>query len=310
MVRSTRKPRMTAALAIAALTATGCSVFTGTKAADPTVSSAVAHTPSNPVARPSSTSAPTSGLRSPFVSLGGYLARRSGVVTAAVYDARSGRTWVLNPGVREYTASIVKVQIMATALREAQSSGHALSASASALIQAMIENSDNQSATTLLAQVGGPSAVLRFDRSAGLNETIPSTLALIPGTQWPGWGLTKTTALDEVSLISMFAYPSLILSDADRRYGLDLMERVQADQAWGVSAGITSGTTVALKNGWLPLAGSGWQVNSIGWISGNGRNYVLAVLTSASPTEAYGIATVATIARTVFAELGPKSPLS
>ena len=40
-----------------------------------------------------------------------------------------------------------------------------------------------------------------------------------------------------------------------------------ADQAWGISAGVT----VALKNG--------WQVNSIGWISGGGREYTLAILT-------------------------------
>ncbi len=39
---------------------------------------------------------------------------------------------------------------------------------------------------------------------------------------------------------------------------LGLMEAVTPSQAWGVSAGAAPATTVALKNGWLPV-GSGWR---------------------------------------------------
>src|SRR5258708_29909975 len=59
---------------------------------------------------PSATPSP-SRARSPFASLAGYLAHRSGQVTAALYDRRTGRTWVLHAGVRGDTASIVNVQI-------------------------------------------------------------------------------------------------------------------------------------------------------------------------------------------------------
>ena len=86
------------------------------------------------------------------------------------------------------------------------------------------------------------------------------------------------------------------------------MEKVESDQDWGVSAGVPAGTTIALKNGWLPLGPADWQVNSIGWVAGNGRNYVLAVLTRGSPTEAYGIQTIQAVARAVFAQLGPPYP--
>ncbi len=245
---------------------------------------------------------------SPFASLTRYLARRSGHVTAAVYDARTRATWVLHPGAVQDTASIVKVQIMGTSLQEAETAGEQMPGPQAALMPSMIENSDNQSATTLLQDVGGPRAVAQFDRSAGLDRTIPSTLALIPGTSWPGWGLTTTTALDEVTLVSRFAYPNRVLSHASRRYGLSLMEKVESDQDWGVSAGVPAGTTIALKNGWLPLGPADWQVNSIGWVAGNGRNYVLAVLTRGSPTEAYGIQTIQAVARAVFAQLGPPYP--
>jgi Beta-lactamase enzyme family len=233
-------------------------------------------------------------------SLRRYLAGRKGNITAAVYDARARRTWVLHPGLREYTASIVKVQIMGAALNQAQASGQPLPPSQAALMGPMIEASDNDAATTLLADVGGPSALARFDKAAGLAETKPSTLALIPGTDLPGWGLTTTTARDQVVLVARFAYPGGVLDDASRAYGLSLMEHVEADQGWGVSGGVPAGTTIALKNGWLPVGTSGWQVDSIGWVNGHGRDYVLAVLASGNPTEEYGIGTIETIARAVY----------
>ena len=313
MHRRTRRVQHLAALSVIAFLVLGCGGTNaagpqdtpGTRASQPTTSPRPA-TPPAPAPRASARRA----AASPFTSrrLRGYLAGRAGHVTAALYDARTKKTWLLHPRSAQYTASIVKVEIMGAALHEAEAAGRDLPPAEAALMPSMIENSDNDSATTLLQDVGGPSAIARFDRSAGMNDTIPSKLALIPGTSLPGWGLTTTTALDEVTLVSDFAYPSSVLSDAARRYGLSLMEHVEAGQDWGVSGGVPAGTTVALKNGWLPVGSSGWQVNSIGWISGHGRNYVLAVLTDGSPTEAYGIDTVETIARDVYRSRARATP--
>lgn len=267
--------------------------------------------PSPPAGKPAAaqSNAPRPPV-SPFASrrLRRYLARRSGDVTAALYDERTHHLWLYLPQLREYTASIVKVEIMGTALQDAESAGESLPASEAALMPSMIENSDNDAATALLQDVGGPAAVARFDQSAGMTQTQPSTLAFIPGTSLPGWGLTTTTALDEVRLISEFAYPSPILSDASRQYGLSLLENVEADQRWGISGGVPANTTIALKNGWLPLGPSNWQIDSIGWVFGNGRNYVLAVLTEDNPTAAYGIATIETIAKYVYRSQGDAQP--
>jgi beta-lactamase class A len=221
-------------------------------------------------------------------------------VTAALFDARTKRVWLFHPGLRQYTAIIVKVQILGTALQQGQTSGQGVPAAEKALIPAMIENSDNDAATTLLRDVGGPSALAKFDQSAGLTQTTPSTLEFIPGTTLPGWGLTKTTALDQVRLVARFAYPSSILSAASRQYGLSLMEHVEADQRWGVTGGVPPDTLVALKNGWLPLGSSGWQIDSIGWIAGHGRNYVLAVLAAGNPSYDYGISTIETISSFIY----------
>ena len=307
MRRGARMPRRGAAIAILALAVAGCA-SPASGPADP--SGGPAGTGPAATGTPASVPSAHPGRTSPFASLASYLSHRDGVITAAVYDKRTGRFWVWNGSVREDTASIVKVEIMGTALRAAEVAGTPLPAAEQALIPPMIENSDNNAATAMLAKVGGPSAVMRFDHLAGLTHTTVSTLALIPGTSLPGWGLTKTTALDEVRLVSRFAYPNAILSSASRKYGLDLMEHVESDQAWGVSGGVPAGLTIALKNGWLPhnlAADSDWQVNSIGWIFGHGRDYVLAVLTNHSPTQAYGEETIQAIASKIFAELGPKS---
>lgn len=300
------KPFHLTAVCLLASLITGCSIFASPPppATDPSKP-----VPSAQATSPHGTSKPRSV--SPFASLASYLASRNGQITAAVYDKRTGRTWVFHRGVRQDTASIVKVEIMGTALWEAQH-GRPVSSAERALMAPMIENSDNNAATQLLADVGGPGAVQRFDRRAGLSDTTPSRLRYIPGTTLPGWGLTKTTAFDEVRLVSRFAYPNSVLTTANRQYGLILMEHVESDQAWGVSGGnygLLSGATVALKNGWLPhqlATDSDWQINSIGWISGNGRNYVLAVLTDHNPSEAYGIETIDTIAHSIYAELGAK----
>jgi hypothetical protein len=313
MRRRARRIRDLAALSVIGFLVLGCGgtnlagapATPGSQSSQPAASSPAATPPA-----PTPHASPPRADASPFTSrrLRAYLAGRSGHVTAALYDARTKKTWLYHPQFAQYTASIVKVEIMGTALHEAEAAGRDLPAAEAALMPSMIENSDNDSATTLLQDVGGPRAIARFDRSAGLNDTIPSKLALIPGTSLPGWGLTTTTALDEVTLVSNFAYPSSVLSDAARKYGLSLMEHIEADQDWGVSGGVPAGTTVALKNGWLPVGSSGWQVNSIGWISGHGRNYVLAVLTDGSPTEAYGIDTVETIARDVYRSRAGATP--
>ena len=64
--------------------------------------------------------------------------------------------------------------------------------------------------------------------------------------------------------------------------------------------------TVALKNGWLPLdaANTDWQINSIGWVSGGGRDYLLAMLSTGNPDEQYGIDTLNSVGSMVWSAMG------
>jgi hypothetical protein len=74
------------------------------------------------------------------------------------------------------------------------------------------------------------------------------------------------------------------------------MEDVTQDQAWGVSAAATPGTSFAVKNGWLPDPEL-WVINSIGVVDHAGQQLLIAVLSDDQPSEEAGIAQVDAVAR-------------
>ncbi len=236
---------------------------------------------------------------------GAYVASRSGSVLAAVYDIRTGQSWHLGDGPAQAEASVVKLDILETMLaRQGQA---ALSSGDQSLSQSMIEDSDNDAATSLWDQAGGAAGIGAYNDSAGLAGTTPSACVTCAGFAWPGWGLTTTVPSDQLTLLKQLIAPGPrpLLSAAQRAYALDLMENVAPDQRWGVSGGVPAGVTVALKNGWLPLndANSDWQVNSVGWVSGDGRDYLVAVFTTGNPTEQYGIDTISALSSRIWTAL-------
>ena len=235
-----------------------------------------------------------------------YVSARSGVVLAAVYDLHTGQTWRLGQGQPQDEASVVKLDVLETLLAERGRSGTGLSAGDQALAEQMIEDSDNDAATSLWDEVGGATSIRSFNTQAGLADTSPSTCVNCPGFPWPGWGLTTTVPSDQLTLLRELVEPNSLLTSAERSYALSLMENVTPDQRWGVSGGVPAQVTVALKNGWLPLtsANDDWQINSVGWISGSGRDYLMAVLSTGNPTEQYGIDTIDELATMVWNAMG------
>ena len=231
-----------------------------------------------------------------------YLTTRSGTVLAAVYDVRTGQTWTVGRGKPQAEASIVKLDILETLLAQHHTGGNPLPARDAALARAMIEDSDNDAATSLWNAAGGTRGIRSFNASAGLAHTTPSTCLDCPGFPWPGWGLSTTTPADQLTLLRELLQPSALLTGTQQQYALRLMADVTPSQRWGVSGGVPRHVRVALKNGWLPLtsADDDWQINSVGWISGQGRSYLMAVLTTGDPTEQYGIDTISALAAVVW----------
>ncbi|MEU1087100.1 serine hydrolase [Streptomyces sp. NPDC005892] len=212
-------------------------------------------------------------------------------LSVAVFDAESGAggAYESAPGQTFDTASIVKVDILAALLLTAQDEGRDLTASERASAAAMIENSDNVSATRLLQVVGGESAL----------DAANGRLGLIGTTASHAWGLTQTTAADQVRLLAaVFAEgedADTPLSEESRDYVQELMGQVEADQRWGVSA---AGSGSLLKNGWMPRTTTGlWDINSVGRVESGGRSYLVAVLSDGHATQQAGVTLVEAAAK-------------
>ena len=252
---------------------------------------------------PSASASPAAPHQDPFgTAAASYVTSRSGTVTAAVYDVTTGQTWTFGSRKPQAEASIVKLNILEALYAQHGAGSAGLSTTDVSLAQEMMEDSDNDAATSLWYAAGGPSRIASFNTSADLTSTAPSSCVQCPNFPWPGWGLTTTTPADQLALLRELIKPSTLLTDAQRKSALDLMENVAPSQRWGVSGGVPSQARVALKDGWLPLnsANTNWQINSIGWISGSGRDYLMAVLTTGNPSKQYGIDTISQLAALVW----------
>jgi beta-lactamase class A len=239
----------------------------------------------------------STAANSPFAgtALRNWLAGRQGEITAAVYDIDTGQEYLLNPQDTEKTASTIKVDILATALHLAQRKHQPLPANEAAAAVPMITRSDNDAAGALYDDIGGWNAIGPFDKSIGMTHTTPNAQGY--------FGETYTTAADQITLLKQVMLPGGELSPASRRYEYELMRHVIASQRWGITGGVPPDATVAIKNGWLPET-TGWHVNSIGCVDGDGRDYLIAVYTSYDSSWAYGIDTIERIAAAAWQAMG------
>jgi Beta-lactamase enzyme family len=223
------------------------------------------------------------------------LAREDGGhVAVAVADLATGAQAAYG-GTEEFvTASIVKVDILATLLYQLQHPGQALSAEEQELAATMIENSDNDSASDLYDEVNGAEGIDDANRVFGLRQTTAGTGGY--------WGLTTTTADDQIRLLRLvFTRPS-VLSSPSQHYSQGLMSQVEADQQWGVPAAADPGTRFMVKNGWLPNP-TLWEINSIGEIVHEHQRLLIAVLSDDNASENSGIAVVEAVARAAAASV-------
>ncbi|MFE9609301.1 serine hydrolase [Streptomyces sp. NPDC006012] len=210
-------------------------------------------------------------------------------VSVAVLDLDSGARARCGDAAFD-TASIVKVDILATLLLQAQDAGRRPTTTQLAYATKMIENSDNDAASALWRDIGGKDGLDAANKRLGLTDTT--------GGDGPLWGLTQTTAADQLVLLQQVFGGDSRLSDASRDCVRGLMETVETGQRWGVSAVADGSTTTALKNGWLARGTTGlWDVNSIGRVTVDRTPYLVAVLSKGTVSLARGIDLVEAAAR-------------
>ena len=228
-----------------------------------------------------------------------YLTARKVTASVRVRDLRTGTSYSYRSGSHYDSASVVKVAIMAAVLRRQERQERHLTSREVRLLKAMIRSSDNAAASTLYASLGRGPGLAKFYRAAGMTHTTPG-----PGRYW---GLTQITAADQVVLLGHLARPSKLLNERGRAFARDLMASVTKSQTWGVSAGPRADDArVELKNGWLSRDRRGWRVHSTGHVSGEGRDYLVAVLTMDNKSMDRGIDVVEGVSKIVWRDLDPE----
>jgi beta-lactamase class A len=228
-----------------------------------------------------------------------YRGRTSHVGVEVVDRAAGiGLTCGVNSTWRFYSASTVKATILAALLRKAGQQHRGLTAKEKTEARSMILVSDNNAATYLWNDVG-MSWLQHFLNLAHMTHTTLGTGGF--------WGLTLETAADESLLLQLLVNPNPVLTPSDRSYELSLMASVVASQRWGTPAGVPAGFTVHVKNGWLPVSGYGWFINSLGAFTRTGQSYTVDILTDRNSTMLYGVTTVQDIAKVINRDLHPSA---
>ncbi|MCE0763266.1 class A beta-lactamase-related serine hydrolase [Pseudonocardia kujensis] len=214
-----------------------------------------------------------------------------GSVSVAGLNLDTGTRVRYDAAAQVVTASVIKLDILEALLLAHQDDGTVLAGPELGQATAMIVNSDNDAATALWNAVGG--------HGSGLQEATDRLGADATTTDPNGyWGLSVSDADDQLTLLTNLVDDGP-LTPSDRRLALDLMSRVEPDQAWGVSVIADPATTTALKDGWLDIDDDDgrWATGSVGVLTLHGHRVLLAVLTQHNSTEQEGITLVEAMAR-------------
>jgi hypothetical protein len=164
----------------------------------------------------------------------------------------------------------MKVPIMLAFLDIIEQQGREPSDDEKGLLATMIENSDNDAASTLYVEVGGAGGIITYMQKIGINN------GLAPDDD--AWGYSTITPQTMVDLLTLL-HNGKILNSTHRRLALDLMENVEPDQQVGVGDTAPNNAMVALKDGWVTNDDNLWAVNSSGIVSIKTETYIVSVYT-------------------------------
>jgi hypothetical protein len=219
-----------------------------------------------------------------------YIKSRKDTVSIEILDKTTGKTYVYNPNKKYGPASTFKIFILGALLYQTQVHRRPLTAREKSLATSMIEYSDNDAATALYRAEGSYKGMNNFLAKIGAKNRATTT----------AWGLNFLTPHDEVYMMNLFTHPNPYFDESRRKFALSLLGHVIPSQRWGVSSGVPTGSLRAIKNGWSPYVPGNWRINSVGWIKGRGKNYLICVMTFHNPTMSYGIDTIQHIAHYVW----------
>jgi beta-lactamase class A len=195
------------------------------------------------------------------------------------------------------TASVFKLLLLEGYLLHSQDRRQPPGEGLSGELASMIENSDNDAANAVYGALGGRTGVASALRRLGLAATVLGAA--------DQWGLSTTTATDQLVALTNLVAPQGPLSTASQAYALKLMSDVEPDQRWGVAVAADPQTGFANKNGWLDIDDDHgrWVASSVGVLQIGGHQVLLTVLTQHDDNLADGIELAQAASRAVATAL-------
>jgi hypothetical protein len=208
--------------------------------------------------------------------------RRAGTVAFAVLRP-GGAIRGVQVDRRFPSASVVKAMLALAVVRDARN--RRLTAGERALLRPMITVSDNDAASTIYRRVGG----------GGL-RSVARAAHMTRFADVGNWADAQITAGDQARL---FLRIDRLAPRRHRAYLRDLLGSIVSSQRWGIAP-------VAKERGFAIMFKGGWRTaiaHQVALLQRDGTRISLAVLTSGSPSDAYGRETEAGIAARVLSRL-------
>lgn len=225
-----------------------------------------------------------------------YLQTRPGTVGFVLRDRATGGVYRnAHAAAAIWTASTIKLAMVADLLTREQAGSVRLTATDRQRLVAMLRNSDNDAADELWSRYGGSSNVFNTNFARfGMTGLRPQPGF---GDTYPYWGFQKGTADDFDALMN---YVLSGLTQQNAAAVVAEMQRVDTSQQWGVW-GAGPVLSPGNKNGWSQEQG-GWVVNSVGF-AGQGQRFTLAILHALNGEGGYadGVQTTTALARILLA---------
>jgi beta-lactamase class A len=208
-----------------------------------------------------------------------YATGRQGVIRFAYID-EDGRLRGRGVGGTSPAASVFKVMLMATYLRQPSVRHRELREHDRDLLAPMIRWSDN-AAATLVRNLVGAAAINRLARAADMRDF----QLLDP------WGLSLTSPRDQARF--MFELERYIPA-RHRDYARRLLASIVPSQRWGIPKAAPREWTVFFKGGWG--SGTGKVCHQVAFLESGERRIAVAIFTESSPGHRYATRTVRGVA--------------
>jgi len=219
-----------------------------------------------------------------------YAHRRSGAVSFAVIDL-DGRMRSFHGAGTAPAASVFKVMLLATYLRQGSVRHRRLHDSDRRLLGPMIRRSDNAAATRV-RDIVGRGAIEGLAHDAHMRDFRYDQV----------WGLSRTSARDQARFMYRLGR---YIPKRHWRYAKRLLSSIVGPQRWGIGHVRPKGWHLYFKGGWG--SGTGRVDHQVAFLTRNRYRIAVAILTEFDPSHSYGKRTLKGVAKRLLRGL-PRLP--